>query len=159
MMKPLSPFVLKIFKFMSWLLIVQKDALIRKARLISKFLPSQPGKQTIAIHILLNISKSKSLTQLNLVSWKNISWETFFLKNHIQYVVEDLFCFVSLHIQSECGKIRTRITPNTDTFYAVFFASIPVDSPSFSKIWSSTYQLCQMFTFKKMKMLNIKLTI
>ena len=28
---------------------------------------------------------------------------------------------VSLRIQSECGKIQTRITPNTDTFYAVFF--------------------------------------
>ena len=27
--------------------------------------------------------------------------------------------FVSLRIQSKCGKIRTRITPNTDTFYAV----------------------------------------
>ena len=26
---------------------------------------------------------------------------------------------VSLRIQSECGKIPTRITPNTDTFYAV----------------------------------------
>ena len=26
---------------------------------------------------------------------------------------------VSLRIQSECGKIWTRITPNTDTFYAV----------------------------------------
>ena len=26
---------------------------------------------------------------------------------------------LSLHIQSECGKIRTRITPNTDTFHAV----------------------------------------
>ena len=26
---------------------------------------------------------------------------------------------VSLRIQSECGKIRTRITPNTDTFYAL----------------------------------------
>ena len=26
---------------------------------------------------------------------------------------------VSLRIQSECGKIQTRITPNTDTFYAV----------------------------------------
>ena len=26
---------------------------------------------------------------------------------------------VSLRILSECGKIRTRITPNTDTFYAV----------------------------------------
>ena len=26
---------------------------------------------------------------------------------------------VSLHIQSECGKIRTRKIPNTDTFHAV----------------------------------------
>ena len=26
---------------------------------------------------------------------------------------------VSLRIQSECGKMQTRITPNTDTFYAV----------------------------------------
>ena len=26
---------------------------------------------------------------------------------------------VSLRIQFQCGKIRTRITPNTDTFYAV----------------------------------------
>ena len=26
---------------------------------------------------------------------------------------------VSLHIQSECGKIRTRKTPNTETFHAV----------------------------------------
>ena len=25
----------------------------------------------------------------------------------------------SLRIQPECGKMRTRITPNTDTFYAV----------------------------------------
>ena len=25
----------------------------------------------------------------------------------------------SLHIQSECGKIRTRITPNRNPFYAV----------------------------------------
>ena len=29
----------------------------------------------------------------------------------------------SLRIQSECGKIRTRITPNTDTFYAVTFSA------------------------------------
>ena len=26
---------------------------------------------------------------------------------------------VSLRIQSECNKIQTKITPNTDTFYAV----------------------------------------
>ena len=29
---------------------------------------------------------------------------------------------VSLSIQFECEKIRTRITPNTDTFYAVLLA-------------------------------------
>ena len=28
-------------------------------------------------------------------------------------------CGVSPHIQSECGKMWTRITPNTDTFNAV----------------------------------------
>ena len=28
---------------------------------------------------------------------------------------------VFLRIKFECGKIRTRITPNTDTFYAVQF--------------------------------------
>ena len=27
---------------------------------------------------------------------------------------------VNLHIQSECGKMRTRKTPNTDTFLVVF---------------------------------------
>ena len=34
--------------------------------------------------------------------------------------------FVSLRIQSEFGKIRTRITPNTDTFYAVFVKQVKV---------------------------------
>ena len=28
---------------------------------------------------------------------------------------------VSLHIQSEYGKMRTRITPNMDTFHAVIY--------------------------------------
>ena len=35
------------------------NGLIRKIKLISKFTTSQPGKQTIAIHILPNISRSK----------------------------------------------------------------------------------------------------
>ena len=29
---------------------------------------------------------------------------------------------VCLHIQSECGKIRTKKTPNKDTFHAVMFS-------------------------------------
>ena len=40
-------------------LVIQKNGLIKKIGLISKFIMSQPGEQTIAIHILPNISKSK----------------------------------------------------------------------------------------------------
>ena len=53
-------FVVKTFKFSSrdnftfaWV----KNGLIRKITLISKFMTSRPGYQTIAIHILPNISK------------------------------------------------------------------------------------------------------
>ena len=38
---------------------VRKNDLITKIRLISKFLTSQPGKQTIAVHIVVTISRSK----------------------------------------------------------------------------------------------------
>ena len=36
-----------------------KNGLIRKVKLISKFMTSQPGKQTIVIHTLPNISRIK----------------------------------------------------------------------------------------------------
>ena len=35
---------------------------------------------------------------------------------------------VSLRFQSECGKMRTRITPNTDTLYAVINAIIHIST-------------------------------
>ena len=38
---------------------MKKNDFIRKIRLISKFMTSQPGKQIFAIHILPNISRSK----------------------------------------------------------------------------------------------------
>ena len=40
-------------------LVIYKNGLIRKVRLISKFVTSQPGKKIIAIHILPNFSRSK----------------------------------------------------------------------------------------------------
>ena len=55
----------KLFSFPRYLnfcldfLVMQKNDLIRKIRLILKFMTSQPGQQTIAIHVLTNISKSK----------------------------------------------------------------------------------------------------
>ena len=53
-------FALKMFTFLSWLFgHVEKNGLIRKIRLILKLMPSQPGSQTITIHVLLNISRIK----------------------------------------------------------------------------------------------------
>ena len=53
-------FILEIFQFFVmtfWS--CRENGLIRMVRLTSKFMTSQPGLQTIAIHILLNISQSK----------------------------------------------------------------------------------------------------
>ena len=54
-------FVLKILlSFYHEFLVIRKNGLIRKTRLISKLMTSQPGQRTIEIHILSNISWSKS---------------------------------------------------------------------------------------------------
>ena len=37
----------------------RKNGVIRKINLTSKFLTSQPGQQTVTIHVLSNISRSK----------------------------------------------------------------------------------------------------
>ena len=47
-------------------LVTFKIGLIRKIRLISKYMTSQPRKQTNAIHILLNISRSKGYQKIKL---------------------------------------------------------------------------------------------
>ena len=52
-------FVLKISSFCHGVLVIKKNGLIRKIRLILKFMTSQPGLQTIAIHIFPNISQCK----------------------------------------------------------------------------------------------------
>ena len=74
-------FFLKIFKFLSCLFgSVEKNSSIRETRLVSKSMTSQPGQQTIAIHILPNISRSKGnqtmkFGQLTEYNMSNISVE------------------------------------------------------------------------------------
>ena len=53
-------FILKIFKFLSWIFgHIEKTAWIEITLLISKSVMSQPGKQRITTYILLNISQIK----------------------------------------------------------------------------------------------------
>ena len=49
-------FVLKTSVLFLDFFVIQRNSVVRKIKLISKFMTSQPGKQTIAIHILCNIS-------------------------------------------------------------------------------------------------------
>ena len=46
---------------------------------------------------------------------------------------------VSLRIQSECGKIQTRITPNGDTFYAVLVLFTCHNNPFFLNVAPISY--------------------
>ena len=64
MMKNSFYFILKarsqdFYVFRFDFLVMQKNGLIKKIRLISKFMTLEPGKQTMTIHILTNISRSK----------------------------------------------------------------------------------------------------
>ena len=59
MMKNAFYFILKALSVLKTFWSCRKNGLIRKIRLTSKLMTSQPGLKTIAIHILPNISQSK----------------------------------------------------------------------------------------------------
>ena len=59
---------------------MQKNALIRKIRLISEFMTSQPGKQTIEIHIVLNISRRKDNQKMKFVRLIKYNMRNIFLE-------------------------------------------------------------------------------
>ena len=62
-----APFVLQIFTFLFCFWPCGKNGLIRKIRLILKFMTSQPGEQTITIHILSISHEVKAVRQWNFV--------------------------------------------------------------------------------------------
>ena len=59
----------------------RKNGLIRKIRLISKFMTSQPGQQTIAINILPNISRSKDNKTMEFFQVIEYNKRNIFLQN------------------------------------------------------------------------------
>ena len=59
---------------------MQKNVLIKKIRLISKSVVSQPRKQTVAIHILPNVSRSKDNQIMKLGQLIEYNMRKFFLE-------------------------------------------------------------------------------
>ena len=68
-----------------------KNDLIRKVRLISKRIPSQPKKKAIAIHILPNISRSKGQQIIKFGQLIEYNMRNIFIEKYKQNVVEKLF--------------------------------------------------------------------
>ena len=75
-------FVLEMFKFYLDFLVNYKYGLVRKIRLFSNFMMSQPRKQTIVIHILPNISRSKGSQAMKLGQLIEYNKRSIFLENH-----------------------------------------------------------------------------
>ena len=78
-------------------MVICENGLIRKIRLILKFKTSQPGKQTITIHILPKIARSKGnqkmkLGQLLECNLRNHKYHT---ENEAERLVPNFFLFYS----------------------------------------------------------------
>ena len=65
--------------------------MIRKIRLLSKFMTSQPEKQTIAIHILPNISRSKRNQAIKFGQFIEYNMRPIFLEKSYLVGVKKLF--------------------------------------------------------------------
>ena len=67
-----------------------EKGLIRNLRLISKFMTFKPGKQTVAIHILRNISRSRGRQAMKFNQLIECNAKIFFFKNHVEKEVAKL---------------------------------------------------------------------
>ena len=84
-------FVLKMFKFFSWLFDhVGKRLNIRKVEFISKFITSQTSKQMITIHILLKISITEGNQEMKFGQLIEYNMRNFFQKIFSENVAERL---------------------------------------------------------------------
>ena len=71
---------------------MHKNSLIRKIRLISKLMTLEPGKQTIAIHILPIISRSKDNQTMKFGQLIEYNMRNFFLvKPYTKWGRETIF--------------------------------------------------------------------
>ena len=77
-----------------------RNGLIRKIRLISKFITPQLRKQTIAIHILLSLSRSKGNQNKKSEHLVEYNMRNSFLEKSYTNMVEKVFPDTSLKYQN-----------------------------------------------------------
>ena len=98
--------VISVFSIPVWLVILWKQLEITEYRALFRYLWNRKSR-----------GKNKRPEILHCV--KNVRVRSYYGLYSPAFGLNTERYSASLHILSECGKIRTRITPNTDTFYAV----------------------------------------
>ena len=85
-------FVIRTFKFSSWLFGYERKRLYKKAKVNLKIYKLQTGRQMFALHILPNISGKKGNQAMKLGQLKEyITLQIFFWKNHAKMKQGDKF--------------------------------------------------------------------
>ena len=97
-----------------------RNRLIRKIRLILKFMTSLTGKQAIVIDLLANISRCKSNQTLKFGQFIKYNTRGIFLRKHTGNLVEKLFS----DLFSKKSKLRY-LWINTLKFYTICFYCMP----------------------------------
>ena len=133
----------KYFNFCLDFLVIKKNALIKTIRLTSKFVTSQPGKETFAMHILPSISKSKGNQTMKFGQLINITWGIFFFKKHTQIVLEILFPGPFLQNQNLAYLWTNSLKLHTVCFYCM--PSWGLSKYIETKLQSTCFYLIKLF--------------
>ena len=138
-MKNAFDFILKLFLFLRYLhfcldFMVIRNGLIRRFRLISYFIMSQAGQQTVIIHILPNISASKDNQSMK-------------LSQLIEYIVRKIFS--QNYAENEVGTLG----PDPFLFFNKTLDKVKASGQdlSFNIFWQTstwTYNKNKFITFQ-----------
>ena len=122
MMKNVFYFTSNLFSFSRYLnfcldfLIMQQNNLIRKIRLSSNFMTSQPGQQTIIIHVFTNILGSKGNQTMKLGHLIEYNMRNVFLeKSYTKYGGE-----TSPRLFSGKSKLTISLDQQSKVLYSLF---------------------------------------
>ena len=97
----------------------------------------------------IRIKPKRKFSKVFIQSFVNSTYAVLVLRKKCPY--SDLFWSTFSHIrseQSECGKMRSRITPNTNTFYAVWMFRRSISSAE-SNEEENLIELCKSFMYNR----------
>ena len=121
---------LKILHFLDFL-VMQKNGLIRKIRLISKFMTSQPGNQSNAIHTLPNISRSKDNQKMKL---------GLLIEHHRNIFLEKSYTYCAAEAISRPfstkSKLKISLDQHPEFLFILFYLSLCSKSMNTKIYWN-----------------------